>query len=119
MNRLLKITAQIVGLLILLYIAIMILLMIFVNTKDFKPVISKTFYEMTGQKLKIDGDIHLRIFPWPSIKATNLTLENPKAFPAPVTAPFLAKVGQLSVRLRAAALLKGNIDPANILLSNV
>lgn len=119
MNKFFKITAQVVGFLIVLYVLLMIFLYIFVQTKDFKPFVEKFFYEHTGQTLHVNGDIKLSIFPWPSVKATNIVIDNPKNFSVPSDVQYFAKIGDAQVTVKMASLFHGKVTPKNVVLDNI
>ncbi len=107
---------QIIGLLVVVYIFIMTLLLIFVKEKEITSIVTRFFYEKTGQIIHIKGNISLSIFPWPAIRASNIIINNPKNFKAPPSFPYLAKISKVSARLRIISLFYGKIDLVNILL---
>jgi len=97
----------------------MLLLFTFVKSKNIKPMVLKTFEESTHTTFKIDGEIKLKLFPWPSINATNLTIENPKGFIAPENLNNLAHIKRVKARLKIIDLLRKEIHPTSIFINGV
>ena len=119
MHKAMKLSLRIIGSIAAIYITLMVILFIFIQTKNFNPVVSNYFYEQTGQTLKINGHIKLSLFPWPSISASNIIVNNPKGMKNLTVAPYLAKIKKIRVSLKMTDLLHGNINAANILLSGM
>jgi uncharacterized protein involved in outer membrane biogenesis len=119
MHKAMKLSLRVIGAIAVIYIALMVILFIFVQTKNFNPIVSNYFYQQTGQSLQINGNIKLTLFPWPSISASNIIVNNPKSMKKLAVAPYFVKIKKIRVSLKMTELLHGNINAANILLSGM
>lgn len=108
MKKVFKITGiTIISLVLLLIIATIVL----VNTVDlnrYKSQISNQVQQATGRTLTIDGDISWSLYPWLGVQVKNVELGNPAGFAT--SAPPLAKIAQLNVRVKLIPLLYGNVE---------
>jgi len=117
MNKFLKLAVKITGLLIILYIILAALVLLFVQTDTYKPLITKAFYKATGRKITIEGKIGLSLFPMPTITINQINIANRKGFIAPKSAQYFAKIGKVYVRLHILPLFKAKIRPSKLLLT--
>lgn len=118
MSRFIKLTSRFIGILLAIYLVIMLLLVIFVKSKDFTPMVSKALSEKTGVTIPIEGRISLSIFPWPAVTANNLVIKNATAFKAPAKYSEFITIKRLSARIKVMQLFHGNIQLANIVIDH-
>src|SRR5689334_7669502 len=68
--------------------------------------------ERTGRALKINGPLHVTLFPSLGVSAGNVTLANVPGGHA----PYMATIGDLNVAVRFWPLLSGRVEVSEIVL---
>ena len=66
--------------------------------------------KLTGRAVKIEGPVSVRLFPWPSLTAENVTIANP----AGLETPDFATIRRIVVRMTLAGLARGGIDVESV-----
>jgi len=80
MGKLLKISAWLAGLLVLLVVAAVVILPMVIDPNDYKAQIVDKVQQETGRTLSIDGDLKLSVFPWLGMEINGLGLSNAEGF---------------------------------------
>ncbi len=80
MNRVIKWLLIISGGLFVFLIAIIILVPMFVDLKEYRPRIESVVSETTGRPFTMGEDLRLTLFPWASIVVNDVHLGNPPEF---------------------------------------
>ena len=86
-----------------------------INPDVFKPQIEQVVQRTTGLALHMEGPIRLSYFPWLGIEMGATTLDGVKGFEQD---PFLRVEGAV-VKVRLAALLRGDLEPGAIQLKGL
>ncbi len=115
MGKLLKITAAVLGALVLLLVAAVIILPLIIDPNDYKDDIVEQVKKTTGRDLQIAGDIGLSVFPWFGLELAGLQLSNAPGFG---DEPF-ASVGEAAVRVKLAPLLDKELEVDAITLKGL
>ena len=115
MQKVIKITASLIGLLIILAIAAVVCLVTFVNPNDFKDQITAKVAASTGRQLNINGDIKWSFFPWLGLQLNQISLSNAKGFG---DQPF-AQIAHADVKVQLLPLFKGNINIGKLALDGL
>ena len=69
-----------VGSLVALVIVALLVIPMFVDVQEYKPVIEKKVSEAAGRPFTINGDLRLSLFPWVGLAFSDLHLGNPPGF---------------------------------------
>jgi AsmA protein len=72
-----------------------------------KQQIKVAAQERLGRQVTIAGDIKARVFPWPGVDASNITISNPPAYSGIVP---LAKIKEMHVDFSLSKLLQAQIE---------
>jgi AsmA protein len=80
MKKIAKWVFIITGGLIFITILVLLLVPLFVDLKDYKPVIERKVSAATGRSFSIGDDLSLSLFPWAGISLSDLQLGNPPGF---------------------------------------
>lgn len=80
MNKFVKIGLIVVGALAALFIAAVVLLVVFVDPNDYKEQVTQAVKEQTGRELTIEGDVAFSFFPWLGLKVGGVSLSNAPGF---------------------------------------
>ena len=115
MRKALKISAFILGVLIVLFIIAIILLVTFVNPNRFKTQISQAVNAKTGRELVIAGNISWSFFPWLGVSVDKVSLSNAPGFG---DQPF-AQIGEADVRIKVVPLFSGDVEIGRVTLKNL
>ncbi|MHB1239913.1 MAG: AsmA family protein, partial [Gammaproteobacteria bacterium] len=115
MGKLLKFTAWLLGVLVVVVVAAAILIPIFVNPNDYKPQIVALVKEKTGRNLTLQGNIKLSVFPWLGLQLGPTELSNPPGFS---TEPF-AKIASTELRVKLLPLLRKRVEMGTVVLDGL
>jgi AsmA protein len=102
-------------LLLVLAIAGLISLPFFIDPNDYKQDIAEQVEKATGRELKLDGDIHLSVFPWIALEMGPVSLSNAKGF----SADSFAKVNAAQIRIKLLPLLKKQLEMDTVVLDGL
>lgn len=97
MNRVMKLIAGLVGVLLVLALAIALAVAVLFDPKEFQPLLAQSVEKATGRKLSLEGDIGLDFFPCCSIRLGRASLGNPPGFAGDSFASV--ENAELSIRL--------------------
>lgn len=97
MNRVMKLIAGLVGVLLVLALAIALAVAVLFDPKEFQPLLAQSVEKATGRKLSLEGDIGLDFFPCCSIRLGRARLGNPPGFAGDTFASV--ENAELSIRL--------------------
>jgi uncharacterized protein involved in outer membrane biogenesis len=115
MSKILKFLLSTIAAIAAMMIILLIAVVILVNPNNLKSVLSKQFYQATGQHLVIKGDMNWTFYPWLSLRANNIVISNPKKFSA---TPF-AKIQTIDVGVKLLPLLHQQIEVGSIYLKGM
>jgi len=102
----LKSPLTIFGILLIIVAGVLGLAPYFVNWNEHKAEFQRQASLLTGRTVTIDGQISVRLFPWPSLTADNVRISNP---PGSLLQDF-AQVERVEAEIAAPALLSGQIE---------
>ncbi len=102
----LKSPLTILGILLIIAAGVLGLAPYFVNWNEHKAEFQRQASLLTGRTVTIDGQISVRLFPWPSLTADNVRISNP---PGSLLQDF-AQVERVEAEIAAPALLSGQIE---------
>jgi AsmA protein len=105
-----KVVLLVLGAVIALTILAGIAVVLLVKPNDFRDDIARAVERSTGRHLAIDGDLHLRFFPWLAIEVDRVALGNPPGFG---DAPFIA-AQSLRVGVRLMPLLSKRLEVSRV-----
>lgn len=80
MNRILKILGIAVGVVVLLFVAVIVVVSLIFDPNDYKDDITAAVQEATGRQLTLDGDLDLSLFPTIRIAIGAAALSNAPGF---------------------------------------
>jgi AsmA protein len=80
MKKFLKWGAIVVGGLIAFVIVALLVIPMFVNVRQYKPMIEKRVAEATGRTVSFGDDLRLSLFPWAGLTFSDLQMGNPPGF---------------------------------------
>ena len=80
MKKAIKWLLIVVGALVVLVIVALLVIPMFVDVQQYKPVIEKKVSEATCRPFLINGDLKLSLFPWVGLAFSDLHLGNPPGF---------------------------------------
>ncbi len=106
MNRRLKLLAVIAGVPVLFGMLAILALPVLVDSSYYRGKVIALVKAHTGQDLRIDGKLRLRLLPEPRWTATDLRLGNPPGY----TGSDVARLAALAVDLRLLPLLSGRLE---------
>ncbi len=111
MPLLLKITAFIVGLIILVVGGAAIYLSTIFDANDYKSEIQALVKQQTQLELKINGELKLSVFPWLGVSVEDTAVDSPYG--------HLASAGYARIFAKLTPLLKGQIEVDGIALRDI
>jgi len=111
MSLFLKITAAILGLLILVVGGAAIYLSTVFDANDYKAEIQALVKKQTQLELKIDGELKLSVFPWLGVSVEDTAIDSPGG--------HLASAGYARIFAKFAPLLKGQVEVDGIALRDI
>jgi AsmA protein len=115
MTRILKLSAMMIGIFILLAVLGLGLLVAFVSPNKFKPIITAQVLKYTGRQLTIDGDLSWSFFPSLGVKVGHAVLNNPAQFKETT----FAEIDHATVGVKVLPLLHAKIETTGISLAGV
>lgn len=108
MSLFIKITAAIIGLLIVIVGGAAIYLFTIFDANDYKAEIQALVKKHSQLELTIDGQLQLSVFPWLGVSVENVAVDSPEG--------RLASAGYARIFAKFMPLLKGNIEVDGIAL---
>jgi len=115
MNRTLKILGIVVGVVILLFAALLLAVAMLFDPNDYKDDITAAVQKATGRQLTLDGKLQLAVFPTIRIALGSATLSNAQGFG---TEP-MAKIGSAELKLALWPLLSRRIEISDARLKDL
>ena len=115
MNRILKILGIVVGVVVLLFAALLVAVAVLVDPNDYKDDITAAVQKATGRQLTLDGKLQLAVFPTIRIAVGSATLSNAPGFG---TEP-MAKIGSAELQLALLPLLSRRIEISDARLKDL
>lgn len=115
MGKFLKIILSLIAFLVLAIMVLVVALPFFIDANDYKTEIETAFKDGTGRDLRIDGDLHLSVFPWLGITTGKLALKNSPEFP---DANF-AEIAEADIKVKLMSLLTDKIEVERIALKGL
>lgn len=109
-----KFIAWLIGIIILLYLIMALVLHFMIKPETYKSWLEKVVYQQTGHKLIINGALEWSTFPNPTIKMTQVVVENEKD--QAHIAPYFAKVKEVDLQISLLHLFSGEIVPTYVIL---
>ena len=106
MNRTLKILGIVVGVVVVLFAALLAAVAVLVDPNDYKDQITAAVQKATGRQLTLDGKLQLAVFPTIRIAVGSATLSNAPGFG---NEP-MAKIGSAELKLGLLPLLSRRIE---------
>ncbi len=106
MKTLLKWTAIVVGVVVVLFISAAVLLPLLIDPNDHKQALVEQVKQRTGRDLRIEGDIELSVFPWIGVEVGRVVLSNATGFADPV----FASTDEVSIRVKLLPLLSRRLE---------
>jgi uncharacterized protein involved in outer membrane biogenesis len=100
------------GLLIVLFIAAVVITLVYINPNDYKGTIASTIQEEMGRDINIDGDISLSYYPWLGLDVEGVSISNAKGFGKK---PFL-KTKTIKARVKLLPLLRKELEMDTLIL---
>jgi AsmA protein len=119
MSKTIKIIGIIIGLIFVLLIAGILLLPKLLNTDTFKQQITQQVEHYTGQKLTIEGDVKLSLFPWLSVDTGAISLSQPVGITSkliPENKPLL-QISSAKIGIKLFPLLQNKYELSKIELT--
>ncbi len=112
MNKLVKILASALGVLILIVAVGMFYITSVMDPNDYKPRIEQLALEQAGIKLNIEGDISWSLYPWLGMETGSIRISYPEQ-------PELARLDSAQVSLQLIPLLSGRIEMSDVILTGL
>lgn len=113
MKKFLKWGAIVGASLIVVIIVALLVIPMFVNVRQYKPMIEKRVMEATGRPFSVGDDLRLSLFPWAGLTLGDLQMGNPPGF---AEKEFLT-VKSFDVRVRLLPLLFRDIQVQRFILN--
>jgi hypothetical protein len=97
---------------VLLVVAVIGLLLapVVVDWNGYRSDLESYGRKLTGRAVTVEGDISVRLFPWPRLTAEKVTIANPPG----LTDPHFATAERIPIRMTLAGLVQGGIDVESI-----
>ncbi|HVY64237.1 MAG TPA: AsmA family protein [Gammaproteobacteria bacterium] len=115
MNRLIKILGIVVGVVVLLFVALLVGVALLVDPNDYKDDITAAVQRATGRQLTLDGKLTLEVFPTIRIAVAGATLSNAPGFG---NEP-MAKIGGAELAVGLLPLLSRRIEISDARLKDL
>ncbi len=115
MNRTLKILGIVVGVVVLLFAALLVAVAVLIDPNDYKGQITAAVQKATGRQLTLDGKLQLAVFPTIRIAVGSATLSNAPGFG---NEP-MAKIGSAELQLGLLPLLSRRIEISDARLNDL
>lgn len=115
MKRILKLSAIVIGGLVVLFVLVLVLAPMFLDIQTFKPRIERYAREATGRPVVLGGELELSLFPWAGVTLTDVSLGNPKGFDEKPFAAF----SEFEVRMKLLPLLVKDVQVSRFILKGL
>jgi AsmA protein len=115
MKRLLKIVGIVIGVIVVLFVAVIVVVGMTFDPNDYKGQITAAVQRATGRQLTLDGDLSLVLFPTVRIAVGGASLSNAQGFG---TEP-MARIGSAELSLGLLPLLSRRIEISNARLEGL
>ena len=115
MNRTLKILGIVVGVVVLLFAALLVAVAMLFDPNDYKDQITAAVQKATGRQLTLEGKLQLAVFPTVRIAVGSATLSNAPGFG---NEP-MAKIGSAELQLALMPLLSRRIEISDAQLNGL
>ena len=106
MKSFLKWGAIIVGCLAVVIIAALLIIPMFIDLQEYKPVLENKVVEATGRPFSVGDDLKLSLFPWAGVSFSNLKLGNTGGF----SEKEFVNVKSFEVRVKLLPLISKEIE---------
>jgi uncharacterized protein involved in outer membrane biogenesis len=100
------------GLIMVLFIAALVITLVYINPNDYKGSITAKLKEETGRDIRIDGDINLTYYPWLGLDVQGITVSNAEGFG---DKPFL-QTKTVKARAKLLPLLRKQLEMDTLVL---
>ena len=115
MNRVLRVIAIVVAVLVLLIAAAALILPRLIDPNNYRDEIAALVKDKTGRDLTIAGDIGWSVFPWLAVELGETRLSNAQGFgPEP-----FAQVAAVEIRVRLLPLLRKEVEMSTLVLDGL
>lgn len=101
------------GGIVALFVLILLILPLFFDAKQYKPILENKVAEMTGRRFSVGGDVSLSFFPFAGVSFSDLHLGNPSGF---AEKDFLS-IKSFDVRVKLLPLLYRDIQVKRFVLN--
>ena len=112
MKKAIKWVLILVGILIVLIVSALLIIPLFVDVQQYKPLIEEQVSKATGRPFALGEDLNLTLFPWAGLSFTGLHLGNPRGF----IEKDLLTVKSFEVRVKLLPLLFKDIQVKRFIL---
>ncbi|HNT56875.1 MAG TPA: AsmA family protein [Syntrophales bacterium] len=112
MKGILKWTAAVTVVLLVLIVAVLLIVPHFIDVKHYRPLIEKQVSKATGRSFTIGEDLRFSLFPWAGLSFSDLRLGNPPGF---AESDFVT-VGSFDARVKLLPLLFREIEVQRFIL---
>ncbi|TVQ66317.1 MAG: AsmA family protein [Oceanospirillales bacterium] len=112
MKSLVKITAAVLGLLVLLIAVGIFYITSVMDPNDYKPRIEQLALEQAGVVLNIEGDISWSLYPWLGMETGSIRIAYPEK-------PELARLESAQVSLQLIPLFSGRVEMSDVILDGL
>ena len=106
MKSFLKWGAIIAGCLVVVIIAALLIIPMFVDLQEYKPVLENKVVEATGRPFSVGDDLKLSLFPWAGVSFSNLKLGNTEGF----SEKEFVNIKSFEVRVKLLPLISREIE---------
>lgn len=100
------------ALLIVLFIAAVVITLVYIDPNDYKESIASEVTEKTGRDIRIDGNINLSYYPWLGLEVEGISIGNVSGFG---DKPFL-QTKTVKVRVKLLPLLRKELEVDTFIL---
>ncbi|SMG64764.1 AsmA family protein [methanotrophic bacterial endosymbiont of Bathymodiolus sp.] len=115
MGKLIKVILVFFSSVALLIIAAAIIIPLAVDLNDYKTEMEVAVEEQTGRTLKIEGDLHVSVFPWLGFSTGKLILSNAAGF---AEHPFAA-IDEADIKVKLIPLFSKKVEISTIVLKGL
>lgn len=113
MKSFLKWSAIIVVCLVVIVIAALLIIPMFIDVQEYKPMMEEKVSDATGRPFTVGDDLKLTLFPWAGLSFSALNLGNPPGF----TEKEFVAVKSFEVRVKLLPLLSKDIQIKRFVLN--
>ena len=115
MGKLIKFILVFFSSVVLLIIAAAIIIPLVVDLNDYKTEIETAVEEQTGRALKIEGELHISVFPWLGFSTGKLSLSNAFGF---AEHPFAA-IDEADIKVKLMPLFSKKVEISTVVLKGL